>query len=95
MYRLLRFVFFLLSLYRRDNDEKLELMLECNDVMLERINSNLDILAGIRKNADPIIVEAELPATPITPKPKGDGSGGSWNDSRNSSFSSPFSKTAK
>lgn len=70
-------------------------MLECNDVMLERINSNLDVLAGIRKNAEPIIVEAELPATPITPKPKGDGSGGSWNDSRNSSFSSPFSKTAK
>lgn len=67
--------------FRRDNDEKMELMQECNDVMLERINSNLDFLAGIRKNIEPILVETEIIAAPSTPK-QGAGSGGSWNEIR-------------
>lgn len=79
--------------FRRDNDEKLELLLECNDVMLERINSNLDVLAGIRKNNEPIIVEAEINTTPVVPN-RGDGSGGSWNENRKI-VSSPINKTAK
>lgn len=65
--------------YRRDNDEKIELLQECNDVMLERINSSLDIIAGIRKNIEPILVETEISTTPSTPK-QGAGSGGSWNE---------------
>lgn len=73
--------FFLLT--RRDNDEKMELLQECNDVMLERINSNLDILAGIRKNIEPILVETEISTAPSTPKSNNaGGSGGSWNEHR-------------
>lgn len=64
--------------FRRDNDEKMELLLECNDVMLERINSNLDILAGIRKNAETVLIEAEVKTAPIPYKQ----SSGSWNENR-------------
>lgn len=67
---------------RRDNDEKMELMQECNDVMLERINSNLDILAGIRQNIEPILIETEISTAPSTPKQNNAGSGGSWNETR-------------
>lgn len=68
---------------RRDNDEKMELLQECNDVMLERINSNLDFLAGIRQNIEPILVETEISTTaPSTPKQNNAGSGGSWNENR-------------
>lgn len=62
----------------------MELLQECNDVMLERINSNLDFLAGIRQNIEPILVETEIIAAPSTPKQNtGTGSGGSWNENRN------------
>lgn len=67
---------------RRDNDEKMELLQECNDVMLERINSNLDVLAGIRQNIEPILVETEISTAPMTPKQNNTGSGGSWNENR-------------
>lgn len=67
-------------MHRRDNDEKMELMQECNDVMLERINSNLDILSGIRQKIEPILVESEISTAPATPKSSNNaGSGGSWN----------------
>lgn len=66
------------NIQRRDNDEKLELMLECNDLMLERINSNLDVLAGIRVNHETILVETEIKATPTVQKPLS----GSWNETR-------------
>lgn len=66
------------NIQRRDNDEKLELMLECNDVMLERINSNLDILAGIRQNNETILIETEIKTTPVNQKQ----SSGSWNENR-------------
>ncbi|XP_031629161.1 exosome component 10 [Contarinia nasturtii] len=69
------------NIQRRDNDEKMELLQECNDVMLERINSNLDSISGIRKNIEPILVETEISTTPSTPKQNvGAGSGGSWNE---------------
>lgn len=65
--------------HRRDNDEKMELLQECNDVMLERINSNLDFLAGIRQQIEPVLVETEINTVPSTPKSN---SGGSWNEHR-------------
>lgn len=53
--------------------------MECNDVMLERVSSNLDILAGIRKQfADTIVVETEIKSTPEQHKL----SNGSWNQNR-------------
>lgn len=45
---------------RRDNEEKFELLQECNDVMLERINNNLDDLMGLRKSPDKIFVQEEF-----------------------------------
>lgn len=60
----------------------MELLQECNDVMLERINSNLDFLAGIRKNIEPVLIETEISTAPSTPKQNGAGSGGSWNENR-------------
>lgn len=68
------------------------MLLECNDVMFERINSNLDVLAGIRKHSEPIVVETEINTTPVAQKPVG--SSGSWNEKRNSIIS-PINKTAK
>lgn len=53
-------------------------MLECNDIVLERVNSNLDVLAGIRINPETILVESEIKAAPIVQKPLS----GSWNESR-------------
>jgi len=35
--------------------------LEANDVILERVNSNLDVLAGIRKMPETILIHTELP----------------------------------
>lgn len=75
--------------FRRDNDEKLELVLECNDVMLERINSNLDILAGIRKNEETVLIETEIKTTPVAYKQ----SSGSWNEKRKKTEST-LGKTA-
>lgn len=66
------------NIQKRDPDEQLELMLECNDVMLERVNSNLDILSGVRKNTETVIVETEIKATPPQPKL----TSGSWNENR-------------
>lgn len=39
---------------RRDDEEKFELLQECNDVMLERVNNNLDDLLGLRKSPETI-----------------------------------------
>lgn len=48
--------------------------------MLERINSNLDLLAGIRQNIQPILVETAISTVTSTPKQNNAGSGGSWNE---------------
>lgn len=45
---------------RRDNEEKFELLQECNDVMLERINNNLDDLLGLRKSPETVVVQEEF-----------------------------------
>lgn len=64
------------NIQRRDNDEKFELLLECNDFMLERINSTLDDMAGIRKMPETVLVPAEIATT----APVGDRAvSGSWN----------------
>lgn len=75
----------LFVIYRRDNDEKHELLLECNDIMLERINSNLDILSGIRQYPEQTVVESDMTtATTVLPVQKPDESpvSGSWNENR-------------
>lgn len=60
----------------------MELLQECNDAMLERINSNLDILAGIRQKIEPVLIESEISAVPATPKSNNTSMGGSWNEHR-------------
>lgn len=82
-----------MSFSRRDNDEKLELLLECNDIMLERINSNLDILSGIRQYPEQTIVESEMTTVPNVPKPINAPASGSWNENRK--ILTAKSKTAK
>lgn len=49
------------------------MVLECNDAMLERIGSNLDELAGIKKNPQTIVVESCISSHPAGSK------AGSWN----------------
>lgn len=46
--------------------------------MLERINSNLDDMAGIKKNPETVLVQTEIqtPAEIVAPV------SGSWNDKR-------------
>lgn len=79
----------IVSIFRRDNDEKFELLLECNDFMLEKINSNLDELAGIKKNPETVLVQTEV-STPTAPaKPIS----GSWNENRKSHMLSNLKTT--
>ncbi|XP_055903687.1 exosome component 10 [Eupeodes corollae] len=61
------------NIQRRQQDEQFEMLLECNDAMLERINSNLDELAGIKKNPQTVVIESRLDGTAT-----GKGAG-SWN----------------
>ena len=59
-----------------DNEADLQEMLtEVNDQLLERINTNLDEAAGIKKDADPVLMEvAATKGAPIS---------GSWNNRKN------------
>lgn len=52
------------NIVRRDKEEKFEILQECNDSMLERINSNLDEIAGIRKQTPSVLV-TEVKSSPI------------------------------
>ncbi|XP_055850996.1 exosome component 10 [Episyrphus balteatus] len=61
------------NIQRRQQDEQFEMLLECNDAMLERINSNLDELAGIKKNPQTVVIESRLDSDSV-----GKGAG-SWN----------------
>ncbi|KAG8236910.1 hypothetical protein J437_LFUL015236 [Ladona fulva] len=45
------------NILRRDLEEKFDLLLDANDMILERVNSTLDELAGIKKNPQPVLVE--------------------------------------
>ncbi|KAH8340929.1 hypothetical protein KR059_009787 [Drosophila kikkawai] len=44
---------------KRQLDEQFELVQECNDMLLERINTNLDIKSGLRRNPQQV-VEAQV-----------------------------------
>ncbi|GAB0091016.1 exosome component 10 [Sergentomyia squamirostris] len=48
------------NIKRRDDDEKTDMIFECNDTMLERINSNLDEISGIRKAPEMVLVESHV-----------------------------------
>lgn len=65
-------------------------MLECNDVMLERINSNLDVLAGVRTNTEAVLVESEIKTAVVQEKPIRS----SWNENRKI-LTAPRHRTAK
>ncbi|KNC29695.1 hypothetical protein FF38_05071 [Lucilia cuprina] len=71
------------NIQRRQPDEQFEMLLECNDVMFERLQSNLDELAGIKKNPQTIVVESRLNSISTTATP-GKGAG-SWNLKNNDS----------
>lgn len=72
----------------RDNDERFELLQECNDSMLERINSNLDDLSGIRKVPETVLVETEIHSEQLTDKQVS----GSWNENKNAKTPTIISK---
>lgn len=55
------------NIVRRDKEEKFEILQECNDTMLERINSNLDEVAGIRKQ-NPSVLVTEVKSSPMPQK---------------------------
>lgn len=53
------------NIVRRDKEEKFEILQEVNDTMLERINSNLDEMSGIKKQAPSVLVtEVKASAMP-------------------------------
>lgn len=64
----------------RDREERFELLQEFNDTILERINSNLDEIAGIKKKHETVLLHSEI-QLPVTPRQK---VSGSWNESSNS-----------
>ncbi|XP_067005258.2 exosome complex component 10 homolog [Anabrus simplex] len=59
------------NISRRDLEEKFDMIVDTNDVILERVGCNLDELAGIRRNPDPVLVEATGNTTRVV--------SGSWN----------------
>ncbi|XP_065076198.1 exosome complex component 10 homolog isoform X2 [Ochlerotatus camptorhynchus] len=61
----------------RDREEKFELLQEFNDSILERINSNLDEVAGIKKKHETVLVQSEIQLQ-ATPRQR---LSGSWNNS--------------
>ncbi|GLH13589.1 Exonuclease mut-7 homolog [Gryllus bimaculatus] len=70
----------------RDIEEKYDLLVECNDTVLERVGYNLDELSGIRRNPEPLLIESTGNTTRVV-------SGGSWN--RNISDSSKTNSVTK
>lgn len=55
------------NIVRRDKEEKFEILQECNDSMLEKINSNLDEMSGMRKQTPSVLV-TEVKASPMPQK---------------------------
>lgn len=74
------------NIQRRQQDEQFEMILECNDTMLERINTNLDEIAGIRKNPETILVESKIASKSATFEKVG-----SWNVNKIPSQQAPVS----
>lgn len=58
------------NVLRRDNDEKFELLVDANDRIFERVGNTLDEIMGIRKNPEPVLVEATGKTRAVS---------GSWN----------------
>ncbi|XP_055522588.1 exosome component 10 [Wyeomyia smithii] len=69
------------NILMRDCEEKFELMQEFNDSILERINSNLDELAGIKKKHETVLVQSEI-QLPAEPRHR---VSGSWNNANSGS----------
>ncbi|XP_055593359.1 exosome component 10-like [Uranotaenia lowii] len=76
----------------RDREEKFELLQEFNDTILERINSNLDEVAGIKKKHETVLVSSEI-QIPTEPRHR---LSGNWNENNrersNATASSPAVK---
>ncbi|XP_055625148.1 exosome component 10 isoform X2 [Toxorhynchites rutilus septentrionalis] len=64
------------SIVVRDKEEKFELLQEFNDTILERINSNLDEAAGIKKKHETVLLHSEI-QIPAEPRPR---LSGTWNN---------------
>ncbi|KAL7727735.1 hypothetical protein ACLKA6_008072 [Drosophila palustris] len=45
---------------RRQGDEQLEMVQECNDILFERITTNLDIKSGLRHRNSHVVVETQV-----------------------------------
>lgn len=64
--------------YSRDLQEKIELIVEANDTILERVANNLDELAGIKKNPElPVEIQTVSAQLPVN---------GSWNKLNNAIY---------
>lgn len=68
-------------------EEKTELMIEANDVILDRVANNIDEINGIRKiPVEPVIIQTVSAQIPIN---------GSWNRVNNATFSVSSSITSE
>lgn len=47
-------------MHRRQGDEQLEMVQEFNDILFERITTNLDIRSGLRRGNQPMVVETQV-----------------------------------
>jgi len=75
------------NILRRDFEEKFDLIVDANDSILERVGCNLDEMSGIRRNPEPILVEAVSSCTrPVS---------GSWNQSQSGSLSHSSSSVSQ
>lgn len=67
------------SIKNRGSEEKTELMIEANDVILERVANNIDEMNGIRKTVnEPVVIQTVSAQLPIN---------GSWNRIGSATFS--------
>uniref|UniRef100_A0A1A9ULZ2 Exosome complex component 10 homolog n=1 Tax=Glossina austeni TaxID=7395 RepID=A0A1A9ULZ2_GLOAU len=65
------------NIERRQPDDQFDMLLECNDAIFDRLQSNLDELAGIKKNPQTVVVESRINnITPVKTTCKG---AGAWN----------------
>ncbi|KAJ8920759.1 hypothetical protein NQ315_004899 [Exocentrus adspersus] len=75
------------NIFNRAIEEKTELMIEANDVILERVANNIDELNGIRKvTVEPVLIQTVSAQIPIN---------GSWNRVNNATFSVASSITSE
>lgn len=75
------------NIFNRSLDEKTELMIEANDVILDRVANNIDEINGIRKiPVEPVLIQSVSAQIPIN---------GSWNHVNNATFSVSSSITSE